>query len=56
MKDITKSEIPTRYFILRKRNCFTTADKTDILGMTTDENYAKSKQSVFCSYEEVKLI
>lgn len=45
-----------KYFIIRKVNCFTTADKTDIIGITTDEKYAKNNQSVFCKYEEVKMI
>jgi len=45
-----------RYFIIRRYNCGTTADKTDILGLTTDEEFAKSMQSVFCGYEEVKIL
>jgi len=45
-----------RYFIIRRYNSGTTADKTDIIGLTTDEEYAKSVRSVFCNYEEVKMI
>jgi hypothetical protein len=45
-----------RYFIIRRYNCGTCADKTDIIGLTTDEEYAKSQQSTFCDYEEVKMI
>lgn len=48
--------VSKRYFIIRRYNCGTSADTTDILGLTTDEEYAKSRQSVFCGYEEVKLI
>lgn len=49
------------YFVLRKANCGTyNALKgkmdTDIIGITTDEEYAKSKQSVFCYYEPVILL
>jgi len=50
------SVVSKRYFVIRKYNCGTSADKTDILGLTTDEEYAKSRQSVFCGYEEVKMI
>ncbi len=45
-----------KYFIIKKVNCCTSADKTDIIGITTNEEYAKSKQSVFCDYEEVKML
>lgn len=48
--------VSKRYFVIRRYNCGTSADTTDILGLTTDEEYAKSRQSVFCGYEEVKLI
>jgi hypothetical protein len=54
-----QSDIPVvskRYFVIRKCNCGTSEDKTDILGLTTDEEYAKSRQNVFCGYEEVKMI
>lgn len=50
------SVVDKRYFIVRRCNCGTATDKTDIIGLTTDEEYAKSVQSVFCDYEEVKLI
>lgn len=53
---LTNPTISKEYFIIRKYNCCTTADTTDILGLTTDEEYAKSRQSVFCNYEKVKLI
>ena len=46
----------TKYFIIRRYNSGTYADTTDIIGLTTDEEFAKSVQSVFCGYEEVKLI
>lgn len=45
-----------KYFIIRRYNSGTCSDKTDILGLTTDEEYAKSQESVFCGYEEVKLL
>jgi len=50
-----------RYFILRKYHCgtynsITGEIDTDIIGLTTDEEYAKSRVSVFCNYEEVKMI
>jgi len=48
--------VSERYFIIRKYNCCTTDDKTDIIGLTNDEEYAKSLRSVFCDYEEVKII
>jgi hypothetical protein len=49
-------DVSKRYFIIRRYNCGTSADTTDIIGLTTDEEYAKSRQSVFCGYEEVKMI
>ena len=45
-----------RYFVIRRYNSGTCSDTTDILGLTTDEKYAKSRESVFCGYEEVKMI
>ena len=54
-----KLDIPfvsKRYFIIRRYNCGTSADTTNILGLTTDENCAKSMKSVLCGYEEVKMI
>jgi hypothetical protein len=57
------SIVSKRYFIIRRYNCCTSADTTDvlgltsdILGLTTDEEYAKSRVSLFCDYEEVKMI
>jgi hypothetical protein len=55
-KELRISDVSKRYFVIRRYNCGTSADKTDILGLTTDEEYAKSIQSVFCGYEEVKMI
>jgi len=48
------------YFVLRRANCGT-IDKdgradSDIIGVTINEEYAKSKQSVFCYYEPVILL
>lgn len=45
-----------RYFIIRRVNCGTSEETTDIIGLTTDEEYAKNMQSVFCHYEEVKIV
>ena len=49
-----------RYFAIRRYNCGVIDMKgkaeSDIIGITTDEEYAKSRQSVFCDYEEVKMI
>ena len=49
------------YFVLRRANCGTFNMQTgevgtDIIGVTTDEEYAKSKESVFCYYEPVILL
>ena len=47
------------YFVLRRVNSGTIGDgktHTDIIGVTTDEEYAKSKNSVFCYYEPVILL
>lgn len=48
--------VNNRYFIIRRYNSGTSSNKTDIIGITSDEEYAKSVQSVFCDYEEVKMI
>lgn len=40
------------YFLLRKGGC-RSVDQSDIIGITTDEDYAKSKKSVFCYYEPI---
>ncbi len=45
-----------KYFVVRKHNSCASGDKTDIIGITHSKTKAKSMQSVFCSYEEVKLI
>ena len=49
-------KLPIRYFVIRRYNCGTSDNTTDILGLTTDEEYAKNRQTVFCNYEEVKII
>lgn len=46
----------TKYYIIRRYNSGTIPATTDIIGLTTDEEYAKSIQSVFCGYEEVELL
>jgi hypothetical protein len=50
------ADVSKRYFVIRRYNSGTSGDSTDIIGLTTDEEYAKSRQSVFCGYEEVKMI
>lgn len=45
-----------KYYILKRYNRGTTADTTNIIGITTDLDYAKSRQSVFCGYEEVQML
>lgn len=55
-KKLIISDVSKRYFIIRRYNCGTSDDTTDILGLTTDEEYDKSRQSVFCDYKEVKMI
>jgi hypothetical protein len=52
MKDKDK---PIRYFLIRRKN-HSISDESDIYGLTTDEEYAKSKISVFFDYEEVKML
>ena len=59
LKDENKPS-PT-YFVLRRANSGTFNGETgkfdtDIIGVTTDEEYAKSKNSVFCYYEPVILL
>jgi hypothetical protein len=44
-----------RYFVIRRRNTGA-GQASDIIGITTNEDYAKSRQSVFCSYQEVKIL
>jgi hypothetical protein len=49
------------YFVIRRYHCGTLDLKTgvmdtDIIGITDDEEYAKSLQSVFCGYEKVKFL
>jgi hypothetical protein len=57
LKDENKPS-PT-YFVLRKSGCGAIVNgvhSSDIIGVTTDEEYAKSKNSVFCYYEPVILL
>lgn len=44
----------TEYFVLRRVNC--SNGGTDIIGITDNEEFAKSQQSVFCGYEKVKFL
>src|SRR5690606_15885987 len=49
------------YFIVRRVNCGTFNPETgrmdtDIIGITDDEDYAKSMVDVFTTYEKVKFI
>jgi hypothetical protein len=49
------------YFVLRRAHCGTFNMKTgkmdsDIIGITDDEEFAKSQVSVFCYYEKVRFI
>ena len=49
------------YFVLRRANCGTLNLETgkmdtDIIGITDDEAFAKTMQSVFCYYEKVKFL
>lgn len=43
-----------KIYLIRQVNCC--AGGTDIIGLTDDIEIAKSMQSVFCSYEEVKYL
>lgn len=51
-----KQDNTVRYFVIRAHGCGTTLSGSDIVGITTDEEKARSMQSVFYSYEEVKFI
>lgn len=49
------------YFVLRRAHCGTFDMNTgkmdtDIIGITDDEEFAKSQVSVFCYYEKVKFL
>lgn len=49
---------PPTYFVLRRYNCGamnweTGKMDTDIIGITSNEDYAKERRSVFCNYEPV---
>ena len=57
LEDENKPSPP--YFVLRKSGCGTIVNgvhSSDIIGVTTDEEYAKSKNSVFCYYEPTILL
>jgi hypothetical protein len=46
-------------FVIRRVNCATIVPEgmdSDIDCITEDEEYAKSRQSVFCRYEKVRLL
>ncbi len=45
-----------RYFIVKRIHWGCRDDETDIMGLTMDESVAKSYQSVFSTYEEVKIL
>ena len=51
---------PKRYFVLRHANCCAYDGDgkkfSDIIGITDDEEIAKSNMSVFCYYEEVNFL
>jgi len=42
------------YFVIRRFNCGNGG--TDIIGITDDEEFAKSMQNVFCGYEKVLFL
>jgi len=49
------------YFVLRRAHCGTLNLETgkmdtDIIGITDDEEFAKSQVSVFCYYEKVRFL
>lgn len=46
----------TKYYLIRRYDGCTTSNTAGVVGITTDLNYAKSLQSVFCGYEEVKKL
>ncbi len=54
-KDEENKKNGIKYFLIRRFNCGG-GDYSDIYGFTTDENVAKAMQSVFCDYEEVKML
>ena len=43
------------YFVIRRVGCGA-GQNTDIIGITDDEEYAKSRVDVFTAYEKVKFI
>ena len=53
-KNNNKVKEEKKIYLIRQVNSF--AGGTDILGITDNLEYAKSVQSVFCTYEEVKYI
>ena len=44
-----------KFFLIRRVNSYA-SDTSDIWGFTDDEDYAKSLQTVFCDYEEIKYL
>ncbi len=49
---------PPTYFVLRRFHCGSMewtlkTGKSDIIGITTNEDYAKERRSTFCDYEPV---
>jgi len=42
------------YFVIYRANC--SAGGSDVIGITDDEELAKSMQGVFCGYEKVKFL
>lgn len=43
------------YFVVLRANCSNGVDN-GIIGITDDETFAKSMQSVFCTYQKVKFL
>ncbi len=54
--DKKELDLTKRIFVVTKENCYTSGDLHNIIGLTNDEELAKSLQSVFCGYKEIKLI
>lgn len=60
LSELKRDNAPSpTYFVLRKSGSGVFANgvhQSDIIGVTTNEEYAKSKNSVFCYYEPVILL
>jgi len=53
---MTKKDLKEkRFFLIRRVNSYASG-ASDIWGFTDDEEYAKSLETVFCSYEEIKYL